>query len=262
MDDLDDLMGPAPKPAARRKTAAKPAAKPQPAKRPRGRPTKAQAAAHAEQMAAKMAEAEPDPAVEGLARGAVPDAAEFHRPVTRTFLATVLQIEPRRMVKKLARCPVIGYTNYRGDKTPLYDFKEAIAHCVEPKIDIGQWLKTQNAMSLPPHLNKAFWDAMRSRQMVEERAKDLWKTEDVLEVLGRTALTIKETCKLWVENLPGKASLSTEQYDGLGRAVDDLLADIHQRLVGEVKERHTRSSLGDLETMMLDVGTSDLGDDE
>ena len=39
-------------------------------------------------------------------------------------------------------------------------------------------------------------------------ANDLWHTDDVLTVLGRLALIIKDESNLWIENLPGRESLS------------------------------------------------------
>lgn len=273
MDDFDALLGISPpKPPAPRKPSASerakraaadtaairgPNAPPAPGKRRRGRPTKGEAAAHAAKKAAELAEREPDVAVDGLAQDEMPDATAFHRPVTRTFLATVLSVEPRRLVKRLANCPIVGWTNGRGGQVPLYDFKQAISYCVEPRIDIAQWIKSQNAMSLPPAINKAFWDAERSKQMVLERAKDLWRTADVLDVLGRTALEIKSTTQLWIENLPGKATLTTEQYDALRREVAALLDDIHRKLVEMPKERQTASSLREFEEMMSSAVESD-----
>lgn len=161
----------------------------------------------------------------------------------------MLHKQPRHLVKQLAKCPIVTYQqNANGTRVPLYDFQEAMSYCVEPKIDILQWLKSQNAMTLPPHINKAFWDAMRSRQMVG-RAKHLWKDEEVLDVLGRVALTIRETAMLWVENLPGKERLTQDQFDFLRAEVLSLLTDIHRRLVDMPKERRTRASIGDFEDM-------------
>lgn len=239
-DSYDDLLGPEKR---------GPNAPPAPGKRKRGRPTKVEAAAYAALKAKEQAEMEPDPSIAGLGLTEMPDVTTFHRPVTRTFLATMLGKEPRRLVAQLAKCPVIGYGPTTGKgPTPLYDFKEAIRFCVDPPVGaIDQWIRSQSSTTLPPLLNKAYWDAMRSRQMVEERAKDLWRTEDVLDVLGRTALTIKDTAQLWIENLPGKASMTSEQYEALRREVAALLDDIHQRLVAMPAARQTRASVAEIE---------------
>lgn len=260
-DDYADLLGPhEPAPTG-------------PPKRKPGRPSKAYKAALAEWEASearRSAAAPPAPTVGEIlafaaeagdptdnlpAPGRPPDAADLHRPVTRTYLATVLNVHPRHLVKQLGNCPTIG----RGSKgEPLYDFREACSYILEPKIDILVWLKSQNAMSLPPHINKAFWDAMRSRQMVEERAGDLWRTGDVLEVLARTAMTIKETATLWVEALPGKDLLTTEQYESIRGNVNDLLNEVHRRLVEMPMLGATHATSAEFEKMVREgVGKSE-----
>ena len=60
-------------------------------------------------------------------------------------------------------------------------------------------------------------------------------------------MTIKETAQLWIENLPGKASMSTEQYQALNNMVAELQNDLHQRLVELPKHQQTESSLRDLD---------------
>lgn len=246
-DDLDDLLSPQPAP---KKPKRGPNAPPAPGKRRRGRPTKAEAAAYAAQKAKELAEREPDDAVAGLGQNALPDAATFHRPVTRTFLATILGKQPRHLVKQLANCPVIDWTENGGARIPLYDFKTAIRYCVDPPAGlIAQWIKSQSSTTLPPLINKAFWEAEAVKQRVEKQAGDLWVTEDVLEVLGRTALTIKESVNLWIENLPGKASITTEQYNALRREAAGLLDDIHQRLVAMPAAQRTRSLVARVEDL-------------
>lgn len=274
-DDLDDLLGP---PVLKRV----PPRPPQPERRP-GRPSKAYLAAkqawddwharygdgaapaaedsgvdllEAEIEAQQAAAEEGDDEALRLGRGQVPDATAFFRPVTRTYLATLLNRQPRHIVKQLSRCPVIGYT---AKGLPLYDFAEAMSYCIEPKIDLMLWLKAQNAMSLPPHINKAFWDAMRSRQMVEERAGDLWRTADVLDVLARTALTIKETATLWIESLPDKDLLTTEQYESIRGAVNDLLTEVHRRLVEMPTHGAHRATSAEFERMVQEGSREALG---
>ena len=74
-----------------------------------------------------------------------------------------------------------------------------------------------------------------------ERARHYWHDEDVLDVLGRTALAIKESAQLWVENLPGKATMTTAQFEELQANVTELLDDIHERLVAVPAARRTES---------------------
>lgn len=185
---------------------------------------------------------------------AFPSQGEFHRPVGVTFLATIAKTEPRRIHKLLAKCPIVGYGNYQGRKvSPLYDFWTAMAYLVEPKIDLVDWLQTQTAITLPPAINKAFWDAMNSKQRWQHRAGELWHTSDVLEVFGKVAMLIKETTQLWVENLPGKADMTDAQYNALTGFVTTLQGEIYEALVELPKKQRTESSARSLDDALADA---------
>lgn len=245
-DDLDDLIGsPASVPPKRRGRPPGVKNKPKPKPLP------------------------PPPVVDGadddaywnaLPPDAVPDATVMRRPITRTGLATLLGKEPRRLVNQLEKCPPIAYGK-KGE--PLYDLKVALSYCLEPPVGaIESYIKSQSSTTLPPMLNKAYWEAQRAKQLVMKAAGDLWATQDVLDVLGRTAINIKDTVQLWIEDLPGKASMTSEQYNALRRATDDLLADIHQRLVDMPRERQTRPVSAEIEAEMNDGANDGVKGDE
>ena len=226
LDDLDDVLGETPPPRRRRRSGqTAPVAKTPPGPR----------AVKAPNII------EDDPDLEHLADGALPDPSEFHRPCRVTFLATVFGTEPRRLHKKLTHCPVIGWESHSGRRVPVYDFKVAVQYIVDPKLDIATWIRTQQPHTLPVMINKAFWDAELQRLRWMERARHYWHDSDVLDALGRTAMAIKESAQLWIENMPGKAGMSTEQYAALQANVGELLDDIHQRLVEMPKLRKTES---------------------
>lgn len=232
-DDLDDLIG-APSVVAPKNRGGRPkGSKNKPKQPPVAPPTVTQ---------------NDDALWNNLPPDAVPDPTVFRRPIHRTALATILGKEPRRLVAQLEACPVIAYT---GGGQPLYDFKEALRYVVEPAPDaIAAWIKSQSSTSLPPLISKAFWEGEAAKQRVLKAAGELWGTEDVLAVLGRTAINIKDTVQLWIENLPGRHTLTAEQYDALRRETADLLDDIYQRLVEMPKERQTRPSSAVLEAEM------------
>lgn len=196
--------------------------------------------------------------VEHLKEARAPDVSELMRPVGVTYLATLFGKEPRRLHKSLEKCRPVAYHNVSrtGAPQPLYDFKEALAYLIEPKLDVRAWLKAQNPAHLPVHINKAFWEAERARLGVMEKAGQLWHDEDVLDVLGRTALMIKETTQLWVEQLPGKADLTDEQYQSIQNNVAELLDEIHQRLVEAPKQRATESAAKTIENSLEDIPTA------
>ena len=184
----------------------------------------------------------------------LPDASVFHRPVGITFIAKVLGKETRRLHKQLAHCPIVGYgTVGRGKGAPLYDFREAIKYCVPPKMDLGVYIRSLgSAGDLPPHISKQFWDGQNAKLRYEERSRHTWRDEDVLEVLGRTALEIKEATQLWIENLPGKATMTTAQHQAMLVNVAELLDSIHQRLVTLPSQRRTLALVASMEDGLVD----------
>lgn len=181
-----------------------------------------------------------DADVQTLLDGGIPDPSAFLRPVGVTFLGTVFGIEPRRLHKKLKNCPVVGRgTVGRGVGAPLYDFKEAVAYIVDPKIDLETWFSSLSTTTMPPIIMKAFWEAIRTRSRVMEEAGDYWHTADVQAIFGRIVMLIRDSTLLWIEDLPDKADLSNENYGALRRQVNELLTSI-QEMVDEAR-KHRRS---------------------
>ena len=177
-----------------------------------------------------------------VANGQMPPSSMFLAPVGISFLSAITRKKPEQIKKKLKGCKVREYHEKAGNVLPLYDFMEAISYLVDPKIDIEDWIKSQNASTLPNHISKPFWEAMNAKRRYMTSARQLWHDQDVLEVLGRTAMMIREETRLWIENLPGKADMTDAQYGALTKAVAELLEQIHDRLV-EAPKQYTTVSL-------------------
>ncbi len=166
------------------------------------------------------------------------DAMVFRRPMSATFLATALGMGPRTVQKKLAECPPIGYAR----NAPLYDFSQAMPYLVKPKAaDIREALKKIGESDLPLSLQKDVWDARIKEQTWRSRAGELWKTEDVLEVLGDAFQALSSTTKLWTDQIADQHDLPTEVRDTLMKRVDALNEMLHRRLVEMPKEKQTLS---------------------
>lgn len=193
-----------------------------------------------------------------VAAGQMPPTATFLQPVGITFLAAITRMKPEQVKKKLKSCNPVSYHERAGQVHPLYDFMDAIAYIVPPKIDIADWIQTQNAATLPNHINKTFWEAMNAKQRFMTKAGHLWHDADVLEVLGRTAMMIREETRLWIENLPGKAEMTDAQYNALTKNVSELLESIHERLVKMPHEFRTVSQSETMDAEIAAAGTEDV----
>lgn len=193
---------------------------PVPSGKRRGRPTKAEAEA-------RLAQA---------VRADLPHYTEFRKPVGITFLADILGKQPKQIQKRLEKCPVASWTTHVGKPTPLYNFLEAISFLITPRGSIEDWFAQQNAASLPPYVNKMFWDSANQRNRVMLASGDLWHSEDVMLVLGRVSMLIRQDVKMWIEDLPEKELLSNKQYNALVDATNRLVGDIRKTLVEMPRE--------------------------
>ncbi|UUV43200.1 terminase small subunit [Rhodobacter phage RcCWillis] len=180
-----------------------------------GRPTREEALAKAQ------AQEEP-----------IPHYSVFRQPVGITFLAKIVGKQPRQIEKRLEKCPVATWMSHKGNQVPMYDFLTAMAYLIPPRGNIEDWFAQQNAASLPPYVNKMWWDSAHQRNRVMLSSNDLWHTDDVMVVFGRVAMTIRQEVKMWVEDLPEKELLTDAQYTAL--------VDAGNRLVDEIREQLTK----------------------
>ncbi|AWY09501.1 putative terminase small subunit [Ruegeria phage vB_RpoS-V16] len=172
------------------------------------------------------------------------------QPVSITFLADVLQRDKKTVAKRLAGLAPMGH--HRGN-IPLYDFRQALEYLVTPRFNAAEAIKKMGTDDLPLGLQKDVWDARLKQQKWMLQAGDLWKTEDVLEVLGETFQRLKTTTQLWIDQLSEGHSLPAEVRTELSRMVDGLQTDLHRSLVEMPKERATRAQLAEIEGSDLDV---------
>jgi hypothetical protein len=205
-----------------------------------GRPTNEEVEEQLQAAKAKLTQKDISRAAAG--QGTAPDWADFLQPVTVNWLAKVFRMDPQTVKKRLVRCPSLGNA---GNGRPVYDFVQASGFLVKPKMDMDEYIKSLDPAKLPNHINKTYWEAKRIRLKYELEAADAWATEDVLQVFGDLFINLKEATQLWIENLPGKAAMSTEQYAALMGNVSALQTDIHERLIAMPAAKQTRSKAVD-----------------
>lgn len=222
----------------------------QPPRRRRGRPTKEEAEARLRQQM----------------NAALPHFTEFRRPVGVMFIANVVGKQPKQIQKRLEKCPVSEWSTHGGKQVPLYDFMTAMSYLVPPRGSIEDWFAQQNAASLPPYVNKMWWDSAHQRNRVMLASGDLWHSEDVMLVLGRVAMMIRQDTKMWIEDLPEKELLNDKQYNALVDATNRLVDDIRKTLIELPRETlsmtaHIKSEL-DSSGKMIDDSDRPTGDDD
>lgn len=171
------------------------------------------------------------------------------QPVSISFLADVLGRDKGTVRKRLAGLPAMDY--HRGN-TPLYDFRQALEYLVTPRFNASEAIKRLGTDDLPTSLQKDVWDAKLKKQQWEEKAKDLWRTEDVMKVLGEAFLRLRTTTQLWSDQLGENHALPPEVRSDLTKMVDGLQSDLHKTLVEMPKKRTTKSQIGEIDGTELD----------
>lgn len=167
---------------------------------------------------------------------------DMHAGVTVSWLAEVFGMDPRDVKRKLADCPPLaarkaGY---------VYSIPMAARYLVKPAFDLKKMLATMKPADLPAQLQGEFWTARLRQQKWEENAGHLWRTEAVLEVLGKMFSTIKFSMQLWVDNLERSTAVSQEQRRLLVEMIDGLQNEIYQSLVDFAKASKTKASVAEL----------------
>ncbi len=230
MSEFDDLLGGDDTPE-------------EPVRRRPGRPTNEERQRRAERLLQEAAhQAELRQAVTGRTKIS---EEEFLLPVSKNFLARVLQMDPMTVKKRLRGCKPAA-TFGGGGGREVYYFHEALPFLVKPKMDIGTYLRTLNPTDMPASINKTFWEAERIKGRTLLESGELWHDGAVLDVLGRVFMLIKERIPIITEGMRS-AGLTDEQAALLTGYADQMQSDLYEALVEDTKQHRTTSRRADLE---------------
>lgn len=125
---------------------------------------------------------------------------------------------------------------------PVYDLVQAAQYLVKPRTDMKEFIKTMRPADLPLDVQKDYWDARAKKQRFEEKASQLWRTEDVVTVLGDMFKMIKNTMNLWVDSIEDQSDLTGAQKKLLVQLVDGLQNEIYQELIALHNKQKTPNS--------------------
>lgn len=169
------------------------------------------------------------------------DISDVHAGVTVAWLSQVFGMDPTTVKKRLADCPPL----HRRKAGYVYSVKQAAPYLIKPVFDVKKYLQGMKPNELPPQLTKEYWDAALKRQLWEERAGDLWRTEKVLEIFSDVFLMMKSTMLLWVEDLERITGVTQDQRTEIVKLVDELQNELHRKLTG--LKTSTPNMIGEIE---------------
>lgn len=207
-----------------------------PPRRKRGRPSNAELEARRAQA---VEDIENQAAIRNavIGRTVIPEK-DFFMPVGVNFLHRILGMDNQTIRTRLRGLPPLPGSH---PNRPVWHFRDALPYLVKPKMTAEEFARTLNKADLPPEINKSFWDAQRSRVKYKIESQEAWETEDVLEVLGDVAMTMKDSLVAVVEEMRNRARLTDEQTELLQECIDELRTEIRTKLIEMPAKRSTGS---------------------
>lgn len=128
---------------------------------------------------------------------------------------------------------------------PIYQIKEVAPYLVAPPYDIDEFIQRMTIADLPHILRKEFWAGLRSRQLYEKEAAELWPTSDVVDMVSELFKTLRMSLLLTRETVERESELAERQRDIITRIIDNTLEDAHAKTVSKFTE--TQRSLSSAE---------------
>ena len=131
------------------------------------------------------------------------------------------------------RAKITGVVEPCGERRghPIYKVKEVAPYLVSPAYDIDEFIQKMTVADLPTFLRKEYWAGMRSRQLYEKEAAELWPTSKVVEVVSMLLKTIRMSMLLARESVERETELTSRQRAIITRIVDNALEEAHASTV-------------------------------
>jgi len=180
--------------------------------------------------------------------------AEILRGVSIRWLQVVFKRD-RATISKLIR----GVRPLRVSKGghAFYSVKEVAPYIVKAKMDIATYLENLDPDDLPERLRESYWKVQERSQKVRVAAGELWRTTDVIEVLGETFKGIKNAIMLWTDTVEEQVGLTDEQRAIIIALADSLQEEIHKTVIARAsRSNQTRSQLAEIEPVTDDEDDS------
>lgn len=153
---------------------------------------------------------------------------EFFNGMTIPRLAQLFRLDRRTVTEKLR--PLRPTGERRG--APTYHVVDAAPYLVDPIVDIEEYLKNIGPSGLPPSLQAQYWNAQNGKLKYKEQAGDLWRTQQVLEVLTGVFRSLTQSLRLLADRVEAQTGLTPEQRAIIEREVSDKAIDmLRQRLI-------------------------------
>lgn len=124
---------------------------------------------------------------------------------------------------------------------PIYQIRDLAPYLVKPPYDIDEFIQRMSVADLPMMLRKEYWAGLRSRQLYEKEAAELWPTADVVDMVSTLFKTIRMSLLLTRESVERETELSDRQRAIITRIIDNALEDAHAKTISKFTEAKSKS---------------------
>lgn len=125
---------------------------------------------------------------------------------------------------------------------PIYKVADAAPWLIPPnEADVSEVIKNLSPKDLPAALTKEYWAAQHARLKFEEDRGDLWRTEEVVEVMGEAFKTLRMSLLLIPDQLEKMTQLTDQQRNLVLGMVDGVMHDLADSLIERFKNEPGRS---------------------
>lgn len=122
---------------------------------------------------------------------------------------------------------------------PLYRIADAAPRLVKIPVTeemIIEYMEKLNPKSLPPLLNKLFWDSMVVRVKYREQVGEMWLTADILQSASDAFQSLRMSLLLIPDQLRAVTDISDAQIQTVQNVIDTALEAARVRLVDDFRK--------------------------
>lgn len=129
---------------------------------------------------------------------------------------------------------------------PVFQIRDLAPYLVKPPYEIDEFIQKMSIADLPPMLRKEYWAGLRSRQLYEKEAAELWPTSTVIDAVSTLFKTIRMSMLLTRESVERETELTERQRAIITRIIDNALEDAHAKTVQQFAKAKPNPESADL----------------
>ena len=161
-----------------------------------------------------------------------------HGGATMTQICEMFRMDSRDVKNKLnGQVKPIG--TRRGN--PTFSIKEVAPYLVSPPYDIDEFIQRMSIADLPPLLRKEYWAGLRSRQLYEKEAAELWPTSAVVDTVSSLFKTLRMSLLLTREGVERETELTERQRQIITRIIDNALEDAYAATISKFSQEKSNA---------------------